>query len=322
MAESTGSIIVTSENDLSFFYKVLRTTIRPIRPNLVRPGKPLPPGSPKLDVPKLQCQTKEELTEGVYLYHFIPTLKPKEPVRHRLYYFAGGGFQMGPSKEHWKLCAELCKMLKDLYNVILVSYPLAPNNPAAKSLPILHKWLRSIMANASQNDLSVTLMGDSAGGNIALTLALWWARQALDEGLQSPLKNVVAISPAVDMRNENPEIFEADKHDPVLSVRCTTEVADKWTAGVSKADPDVSPLLADLEVLKRANLKVHGVVGTYDVLAPDAIKFRELLENHRIQGEWLQWEGQMHCFPLTFSYGMPEGKKGKNWIVDLLRRNV
>lgn len=322
MGESNSSIHLTSETDLSLLYRVLRTLIRPIRPHLVRPGKPLPAGSPKLQPVKVHCQIEEHVFEDVYQYHFLPTIKPKEAVRHNLYYFAGGGFQMGPSKEHWKLCAELCERLKDFYSIIVVSYPLAPNSPAAKSLPILHKWLRATMTKASEDNQSVTLMGDSAGGNIALTLAIWWARQAQTEGLRSPLKNVLAISPAVDMRNENPEILQADKHDPVLSVALTTDVANKWTAGVSKSDPDVSPLLADLEFLKGGDLKVHGVVGTYDVLAPDAIKFRKLLEQHDIQGEWLEWEGQMHCFPLTVSYGLSEGKKGTTWIVDLLQRNV
>jgi acetyl esterase/lipase len=57
-------------------------------------------------------------------------------------------------------------------------------------------------------------------------------------------------------------------------------------------------------------------------LAPDAVKFRKACEKAGVTGEWLVWEGQMHCFPLTFSYGMSEGKQGMDWVVGVLERNT
>lgn len=30
----------------------------------------------------------------------------------------------------------------------------------------------------------------------------------------------------------------------------------------------------------------------------------------------------MHFFPLTFSYRIPEGVFGKDWMIDVLRRNL
>ena len=183
------------------------------------------------------------------------------------------------------------------------------------------------MRKAGENGQRVTLMGDSAGGNVVLSLAFWWAgrkeRIVESKGNRTGnLVNVLAISPATDLRNVNEGIKEADKHDPVLSVELTTDVGRKWAGDLGTGDPTVSPNLADLNVLAQSGVKVHGVVGTHDVLGPDAIVFRELCAKHNVPGEWLQWEGQMHCFPLASMYGLREGKDARGWIIDVLRRNV
>jgi acetyl esterase/lipase len=255
----------------------------------------------------------------MYMYDFeSPSTKPS--TQHHIFYFAGGGFQSPPSKEHWKLCAELARRLKSC-QVTVVSYPLAPHTPAAKALPMLQDWLRALASEIAAKGESMTLMGDSAGANIALTLGLWWAEHA-DPSEKSLLKNVFAISPPTDLRTCNPEIVEADRHDPILTAKLSADVGKAWADGMELDHPDISPLFADLSLLRTAGIKCHGVVGTYDVLAPDAVKFREACEKAGVTGEWLVWEGQMHCFPLTFSYGMSEGKQGMDWVVGVLERNT
>jgi acetyl esterase/lipase len=322
------SIKVTSYDDLSVLYKVLRTVIRPFRPRLVKPGKPLPLGSPKLSPPHAKCATSERQVEGIFLHDFLPTSpSPSSSLqnrsgRHHLFYFAGGGFQSPPSSDHWKFCAELAVQLNDLYDVTVVSYPLAPNSPAPQSLPALRNWLRTTVSDAASNDCSVTLMGDSSGGTIALSLGIWCASNISEHTLRSTLKNIFVISPATDLRNENAAIVEADKHDPVLSIRLTSELGKTWAGSMPLDHQEVSPIFSDLNLCRLADVKVHGVVGTHDVLAPDALKFRDACNQAGVVGEWLEWRGQMHCFPLAFAYGLKEGKQGKDWILDVLRRNV
>lgn len=170
----------------------------------------------------------------------------------------------------------------------------------------------------------MTLAGDSAGGNVALSLALWDASVMVTEGREKTgaLKNVLVVSPPCDMRNTNPAISDADRHDPILTVGMIESVAAKWAAELPRNDPRISPVFGDVAALKRIGVRVHGVVGTYDVLAPDALAFKDLCEKHGVPGDWLVWEKQMHCFPLAFAYGLPEGKRGVKWIVDTLKNNA
>lgn len=322
----TSSHECTIYSTRSFLTRLLQPCLRPFRPSLVKPGSPQEAGSVKLFPPIMYCSITERIVKGIRLYDYAPpgfTQKEYNKPKHTLLYFAGGGFQSPPSKEHWKFCASLCAELWESYAISIVSYPLAPNSPASESLPALREFMAKVFKDAQRVKGSVTLMGDSAGGNVALSLAFSHAKGLAEEGARPGiLKNVVVISPPTDLRNQNPAINEADQHDPILSKDLIESVAMKWAGDMSRADPEVSPILDDLAAIKGANIKVHGIIGTYDVLAPDAILFREMCEKEEIPGDWMIWEGQMHCFPLAACYGLKEGKIARDWVVDVLRRNL
>lgn len=310
----------------SFLTKILQPCLRPFRPHLVKPGKPQEAGSIKLFPPKTSCPITERTVKDIRLYDYSPPgfmRKEYNRPKHVLLYFAGGGFQSPPSKEHWKFCASLCSELWESYAISIVSYPLAPNSPASESLPALRELLAKVFSDAEKDRGSVTLMGDSAGGNVALSLAFSYAKRLTEEGANPRvLKNVLVISPPTDLRNQNPAIDEADRHDPVLSKDLIESVAAAWAGDLPREKPELSPLLDDLSVIKRAEIKIHGVIGTYDVLAPDAMRFRDMCEKEEIPGDWIIWEGQMHCFPLAACYGLSEGKIGREWVIDVLKRNA
>jgi len=335
------NMTVTTETDLSLQYKVLRLVIRSFRPQLVKPGKPLPAGSPRLaKAPKSKNGVKiqERQEPNIWLNDFFPPeFSGETRYQRRIYYFSGGAFQSAPTTGHWGICTKLSKsLLQDGYFFTLVSYPLAPNTPAVESLPILRKWLRMAMKTAIDNGDSVQLMGDSAGGNVVLSLAFWWAKESdtfsaytrnekpTDPSTTktNPLTDLIVISPATDMRNDNPEMHAADKYDPILTIASAGKCAKMWCQGMELSDPSVSAVLIEPEdfyLLRDAGIKIHGIVGTHDVLAPDALIFHELCTKHGVKGDWLIWKGQMHCFPLTGAYGISEGKKAIGWIENVLR---
>ena len=256
-------------------------------------------------------------------------------VRRRpryIYYFPGGGFEAPASKEHWKLCGHLAHELTQRgtpTTVYLVSYPLAPHCPASITMPMLVKLYYTLfpavkddLTHAKTNDSYLSIRdtqypeiifaGDSSGGNIALALAL----HVLSNDPTAPAPDsLMLISPAVDMRTTNPEIAKISKKDPILSLSNITRIHQAWCgADMREDDSRVSPTLGDLSVLVRNDVVVNGIIGTYDVLSPDANEFVEKLKKEGVLGKWLVWDKQVHCFPLTFSYGVSEGKEGVEWM--------
>lgn len=336
---TSKSITVRTETELSLLYRILRTFIKPLRPRLVRPGKPQPAGSPRLASPgrKGNFTIKEHRhnDSGVWLYDFElespPTIKVKAPST--IYYFAGGAFQSPPSREHWSFLAKLADSLTLEHHITLISYPLAPNSPASESLPVLRRLLTSVFAKAAKKGEKVTLMGDSAGGNVAASLGFWWAEHVASSGdwkLKSVLQSIVVISPALDLRNSNPEIAQVDLVDPLLGASYTQSVAQAWLAASPErpdirsapADPNLSPVLhgpSSYRLLAELGINVHCIYGTHDVLAPDAEVFRLKCEEFGVTGRWLVWTGQMHCFILAGSYGMSEGRRAIEWLVEVLK---
>lgn len=224
---------------------------------------------------------------------------------------------MPASSEHWALCAEFASQLPDT-TVSIVSYPLAPNSPAPVTIPHLLRLYNHIMRDAQDANENVIFAGDSAGGNIILCLTLL----ALVEDENAPCPSaLLAICPSTDLRRHNPDIQVIAKHDPLLNIPFINRTALNWRGEWEAGDPRISPLLANIEPFVRRSIKIHGVVGRYDILSPDAILFREKCSLAGVQGEWLEWDKQMHCFPLTWGFKLPEGVAAKDWMVDVLRRS-
>lgn len=313
-------------SDRSTVTFLLHTVLRPLRPLLVKSRFRAPDHSIKCSPSsnaKRHCEIAERKIAGIYIYDISvkvssPKCEKSANVKcKRIYYFAGGGWSMPPSGQHWSLCTEMTRRIPNT-TVSLVSYPLAPANTAKSSLPALQDLYAQVVSDARHSDETIIFAGDSSGGNLALCLTL--------AGLRKDLKlapaAVLAICPTVDLTPlESITIHtQIEKLDPILTLDVHNDLVRAWTEGMQTNDADVSPLFADLNLLVKANVQILGVTAGYDILTHDALMFRDKCAAIGVQGEWLQWDKQMHVFPLTFSYRLPESVQAKDWILDVLRR--
>lgn len=226
---------------------------------------------------------------------------------------------MPPSPSHWKFFQAMLKSLPDT-TITIISYPLAPNSPAPIAIPQLLKLYNTLLTESNERQETVTLAGDSAGGNIVLCLPL----EALRYNSNAPRPySIMGICPSANMQRGYPELQEIEKVDPILRINFIEKTARDWKGEWEDSDPRVSPIRADLGLLQRAGIKVDGVTGGYDLLAHDGVQFREKLKAARVEGEWLQWDKMMHCWPLAKAYGIfPESEEAFDWIVKILKRRA
>ncbi|MCJ1456870.1 hypothetical protein MMC28_007236 [Mycoblastus sanguinarius] len=322
----SSRINITKRGDRSLPSALLQCLIHPFGSLISKPGKSLPAGSPQLKPHSSlsgQCNVTERQIEDTWIYDItanVPHDDTKDGTDNRLpswriYYIAGGSFCMLPSSEHWKFCAELSRMIP--HSVIsLISPPLAPHSPAPVTFPHLLRLYKTLMTSSKEGE-SISFVGDSSGGNIVLSLVMNAVREF--PGVRSPT-NIMIIAPVVDLRFTNPKIKQVEGKDPVLRRHIEIATAESWAGSWDLSDPRLSPLLADPSMLRDNSVKVHGVVGGYDLLTPDTVLFREKCQAAGVEGDWLEWEKQMHCFPLAFTYRLPESVQGKDWVVDVLKR--
>lgn len=322
---------IQTRDDRSLFTLILQTLMRPFKPHLVSPKTTFPAGSPRL-TPSKKIKSVVSVIEhqhhktAIWLYDITSsqqkqheeTQTPVPEKTLRIYYFAGGGWQSPPSGEHWKFCAELARKVPGL-TITIVSSPLAPNSPAASTFPLLREFYDSVLV-AGKSGERLVFAGDSSGGNLALSLVLDGLQRnpgVLAESARPTA--VLTISPAVDLRPMGENIGLLARHDPALTVGSHNSEARTWAGDVDPASPWLSPILADVNPLERAGVRVIGVTGGFDILTPSALEFRDACVTSGVQGAWLQWERQMHCFPLSFCYRLPEAVKAKDWLVGRLK---
>ena len=324
-SRSDTSIKITKRTERSLYMFLIQNIINLIKSQLVKKGEDFPPGSPQLDInksAKKYCEVQERKVDDIYIYD----LTAREPApdhesaetrqRKRIYYYAGGGWRAPCSSDHWSLCTELARRIPNA-TVSIVSYPLAPKSPASKCFPQLMRLQHTLLEQAEQAKETFILAGDSAGGNIILCLAIALLQENPDARCPAAL---MAISPSTDLRRSNPDIKVVAKNDPILRVPFIEMSARDWRGDWPAEDPRVSPLFGDVSLLARRGVQVHGVVGGYDMLGPDAVLMREKCNEAGVVGEWLDWDKQMHCFPLMWSYKLPEGVAAKDWMVDVFSR--
>jgi len=323
------------------------TGIKPFAQRLIKPGDPEPAGSPALDVDKNvyeHCNVNERVVEGIRLYDIIPRSSEQPNAssrdgqvvmgsglsstaslrkRKQIYYFAGGGWQNQASSQHWALCSHMAiELTAQGYptTISLISYPLAPNSPAGVTFPRLEKLYHTLLPSAGSldNTEEIIFAGDSAGGNIALALPLHIL--STDASARAP-DSLMLMSPAVDLRNVNSDMATVDHDDPMLSVEFVTQTAQAWCGNdVDPSDPRVSPLLGEVAVLARRGVKVNGVIGGFDVLAPDCVLFVKKCQEAGVRGKWLHWDKQMHCFPLAYKYKfLKEANEGVEWMIEVIK---
>ncbi|KAF2730248.1 alpha/beta-hydrolase [Polyplosphaeria fusca] len=329
-SQKHSSITVNRRTDRGFYMRLVQFFTARLRNRLVHPKEEAPRGCPRLTPHKIirrTCHVSERVVDDIYLYDVRPKRDKKRLTNKRIYYFCGGGWQSPPSSQHWQLAAKLARDVNTASTTI-VSYPLAPNNPAPHSFPALLKLYRTLMRMAEENGDDVILAGDSSGGNIVLCLVLEALREDVARTDLSEVdikriphpKAIMAICPSTDLTRSNPGIEKLKQFDPLLTPDFVKATAKAWKGDWDATDSRISPIFADISLLAKADIRVHGVTGGYDILSPDGITLREKLADTGVTGEWLHWEKQMHCFVLAWPYGMREGREGVGWIISVLKK--
>ena len=132
---------------------------------------------------------------------------------------------------------------------------------------------------------------------------------------------LMLISPAVDLvqKERFGALHAVEKNDPIMTIDFINSTARTWAANSDPSETWISPINADVSVLAKRGVRLYGVTGGYDVLTPDALVLRDRCRDAGVTGEWLEWDKQMHCFPLAWVYGLPDSVKSKDWILQKLR---
>jgi acetyl esterase/lipase len=220
--------------------------------------------------------------------------------RRTVVYVHGGGFVSGLDRFHWRCAARLAARLD--VRVLLPTYPLAPAHTWRDALPPLVELFTGTAVDSPQG---VVLMGDSAGGGLAMLLA-----QAVGAGAGPQPTHLVMLSPWLDLTGETPGTEEAAARDPWLTLT-KLRAYGEWWGGGQPPDPDASPLLGDLTRLPRTLL----LCGTRDLLVPQARALARRAAEAGADLTYVEEPGLMHVYPLL---PVPEARRAWSQVAAFL----
>ncbi|MFT4121430.1 alpha/beta hydrolase [Bradyrhizobium sp.] len=226
-------------------------------------------------------------------------------------FFHGGGFVIGNLDSHASFCAEMARAL-DL-PVIAIDYRLAPEAkwPAAPDdCEIACRWVAESPATLGFDVSGLILVGDSAGGNLAIVSAL----ALRDRPASVPVLLQAPIYPATDISRSYPSVEEFSE-----GYLLTGPMLDWFIAcyGADAQDHRTSPLLANLQGLPPAVVVTAGL----DPLRDQGRAYAMALAKAGVEVSFHQAEGNVHGF-IALRQAIPSATADVSWILTMLRTEI
>lgn len=236
-------------------------------------------------------------------------LNEQESPEKLLFYFAGGSYIDQPRAVHFQFLNALAENTGAM--IVLPVYPKLPAADAETSYAAVLAFYEDYAAG--HNAETVYFMGDSAGGGMALSLAM----QLRDSGLPGP-DQLILICPWVDVTMSNPDIPVYEKKDPALDSLQLAHLGELWAGDLDTTDPMVSPLYGSFEDLG----VIHLITSRGELLYPDIRLLSEKLAAAGIGHELIVSPGMFHVWPLYLQYNIPEVQETCWQIVDIVNQNA
>lgn len=220
-------------------------------------------------------------------------LTPRNCQSGVVLYVHGGGFVSGSAATHRPIAAALARGTRR--RVLSPEYRLAPE----ARLPAAHDDVAVAyqgLVSSGVPPREIALVGDSAGGNLVLSLAV-----RLRDRQEPPPACIVAFSPWTDLTGQSPSVR-------ANMGRCAMfhpeNMRDFAAAALGEAPPDnpaVSPVYAKLHDLPPVLLHV----GSTELLLDDATRVHDRIRRCGGESTLHVYEDVPHCWQML-SHFVPE----------------
>lgn len=221
-----------------------------------------------------------------------------------LLYFHGGGYSVGSYNSHRALIARLARAAG--YRALAPNYRMAPEYTAPAAVEDAINVYLQAMQDGYEN---IFLMGDSAGGGLALALTL----QLKKRKLPMP-KGLVLLSPWTDLTMSGDSMKTKAGADSLIDPHLIDVFAQKYIGKMDATDPMISPLFGDFKGFPPTLIHVGGA----EVLLDDSTRLAQRMNKAGVTVELEVWEDMMHVWHFMGGI-MPEANKAIEKIGAFIR---
>ena len=228
--------------------------------------------------------------------------------KYVILYCHGGGYSTGSHIYARTLTTKLAGSTS--MDVLSFDYRLAPENPyPAATEDAMKAWDYLMLLGYGARD--VIIAGDSAGGNLALSLVL-----KLKEQERLLPRGLVLMSPWTDLTSSGETHETRAEVDPVLDAEYLKRMITNYAEGCELSDPYISPLFGDFSGFP----PVYIQAGDNEILLSDSEMLHKKLIQANVSVKLDVFKGMWHVFqmsPLKTSHDAME--KNAEFIFDICR---
>lgn len=238
-------------------------------------------------------------------------LAPGADASRRVLYIHGGAFIAGTPLSHRNFTNRYSEIFGAA--VLSIDYRLMPENQRKDGIEDCRTAYRWILDNGPDGPEALShlvVSGDSAGGNLSLSLVAW----VRDQGLRAA-DAVVALSPTVDATFTSPSIEENLESDVMLGrlfavlLKIPAPIR-RWfyvlENRINPANPVVSPVFGDLSGLPPTLIQVSEA----EMLLDDARRYVNKARASGTRAVVQSWGHMMHVWQMFYPE-LPEA--GEAW---------
>lgn len=228
--------------------------------------------------------------------------------KYVILYCHGGGYSTGSTVYARTLTKKLAESTS--MDVFVFNYRLAPEHPyPAATDDALKAWNYLMYLGYGARDVIVA--GDSAGGNLALSLTL-----RLKEQERLLPRGLVLLSPWTDLTKSGKSYESRKEVDPVLDHEYLDRMIENYAGGQALSNPLISPLFGNFKGFPPTYIQV----GDNEILLSDATLLHKKLLKENVSAHLDVYKGMWHVFqmsPIKISYDAMD--KNAEFIFDICR---
>nr|WP_308626977.1 alpha/beta hydrolase [uncultured Eisenbergiella sp.] len=207
--------------------------------------------------------------------------------KYVILYCHGGGYSTGSCIYARTLTTKLAASTS--MDVFCFDYRLAPEYPYPAAMEDAMKaWNYLMLLGYGAKD--VIVVGDSAGGNMALSLVV-----KLKEETRLVPRGIVLLSPWTDLTASGKTHESRAEVDPVLDEEYLKQMTENYAAGQDYENPQISPLFADLTGFPPTYIQV----GDNEVLLSDATMLHKKMIKANVPVRLDVFKGMWHVFQMS-----------------------
>lgn len=228
--------------------------------------------------------------------------------KYIILYCHGGGYSTGSSLYARTLTGKLAASTS--MDVLSFDYRLAPEHPyPAATEDAMQVWNYLMLLGYGARD--IILAGDSAGGNLALSLTL----KLKEEGRLLP-RGLVLMSPWTDLTSSGKSYISKAEIDPVLNGAYLEKMIRNYAEGQDLTNPLISPLFGDYVGFPPTYIQV----GNNEILLDDSVMLYKKLLKANVSVKLEMFKGMWHVFQMSpFKTAYEAMDKNAEFIYDICR---